>query len=279
MTRLRRQAMTCGADLRAILGGGHIPDLEAWMLTPCSRDQPTRAGTGWDGCLWVGSQDPGGGLISGHVSAQWNGAQMTHNPEVEGSNPSPATKLDQHVRRFPSLQRDSRTGCCQSFVSGGPGLRSGPFGSSGGPVARAGTCPGPGAGPAGWAAEAPWAGRPAVTPPNTNSGRVHRPGRQPGRMTGGPSPPPSLTRRRPRRGLDHVPGACVVDRITGQPSQAENRRFCESSLSGLGDRARLRRLASRHDSQRFRHPDGLPWLRAVCRRCRRRFWPAACWPG
>jgi hypothetical protein len=30
---------------------------------------------------------------------------MTHNPEVEGSNPSPATKLDQHVRRFASFAK------------------------------------------------------------------------------------------------------------------------------------------------------------------------------
>ena len=45
-------------------------------------------------------------------TAGWSSlvARWAHNPEVEGSNPSPATKIDQHVRRFTSSQRDSRTG-------------------------------------------------------------------------------------------------------------------------------------------------------------------------
>ncbi len=33
-----------------------------------------------------------------------------HNPEVEGSNPSPATKLDQHVRRFTSFAKGQPDG-------------------------------------------------------------------------------------------------------------------------------------------------------------------------
>jgi hypothetical protein len=75
------------------------------MLTVCSRDWLTPLGTGRDGCLWVSSQGPGSWAASGRVSTQRNGAQMTHNPEVEGSNPSPATKTGQHVRRFTSFAK------------------------------------------------------------------------------------------------------------------------------------------------------------------------------
>ena len=101
------------------------------MLTACSRDLRTPAGTDRDGYPWESPKAPVDSLISGRQSTVWNGAQMTHNPEVEGSNPSPATKSDQHVRRFTSSQKDSRTDRCQSFVSGGPGLRSGPFALAG----------------------------------------------------------------------------------------------------------------------------------------------------
>jgi hypothetical protein len=37
------------------------------MLTVCSRDYPTRPGTGWDGCLWEAAKGPVDGLISGRV--------------------------------------------------------------------------------------------------------------------------------------------------------------------------------------------------------------------
>ena len=38
------------------------------------------------------------------------GLGLAHNPEVEGSNPSPATKLDQHVRRFTSFAKGQPDG-------------------------------------------------------------------------------------------------------------------------------------------------------------------------
>src|SRR4029450_5619675 len=48
-------------------------------------------------------------LLSRHVAgsrgASWEAFGLAHNPEVEGSNPSPATKLDQHVRRFTSFAK------------------------------------------------------------------------------------------------------------------------------------------------------------------------------
>ena len=47
---------------------------------------------------------------------------MTHNPEVEGSNPSPATKIDQHVRRFTSFAKGTAG---RVVVSGGPGFGPG----------------------------------------------------------------------------------------------------------------------------------------------------------
>ena len=74
------------------------------------------------GMLWdrVESEGPSGtshGLslllrrhVAGSDGAAWEALGLAHNPEVEGSNPSPATTTDQHVRRFTSSQRDSRTG-------------------------------------------------------------------------------------------------------------------------------------------------------------------------
>jgi hypothetical protein len=55
---------------------------------------------------------------------------MTHNPEVEGSNPSPATKIDQHVRRFTSFAKGQPNVAVVSHLSVegpgfGPGLRLG----------------------------------------------------------------------------------------------------------------------------------------------------------
>jgi hypothetical protein len=41
--------------------------------------------------------------------------------------PPPPPSLTSTFGASPPSQRDSWTGCCQSFVSGGPGLRSGPF--------------------------------------------------------------------------------------------------------------------------------------------------------
>src|SRR5829696_7083788 len=46
--------------------------------------------------------------VAGSDGARWEALGLAHNPEVEGSNPSPATKTDQHVRRFTSSQKDSR---------------------------------------------------------------------------------------------------------------------------------------------------------------------------
>ena len=63
----------------AALGCLPLPKLEASMLTTCSGDQRTGPGTGRHGCLW-GSPRIGRWLVSGPVSTQRNGAQMTHNP-------------------------------------------------------------------------------------------------------------------------------------------------------------------------------------------------------
>src|SRR4029453_2823925 len=41
--------------------------------------------------------------------------------------PPPPPRLTSTFGASPPSQRDSRTACCQSFVSGGSGLRSGPF--------------------------------------------------------------------------------------------------------------------------------------------------------
>src|SRR5215217_1588887 len=65
--------------------------------------------------------------VVGRCGTGRDAAPTAHNPEVEGSNPSPATKLAPPIRRFTSSQRTAGCGCCQSFVSGRPGLRSGPF--------------------------------------------------------------------------------------------------------------------------------------------------------
>src|SRR5215217_4389799 len=49
-----------------------------------------------------------------------------HNPEVEGSNPSPATKIDQHVRRFTSFAKGQPDGAVVSHLSvDGPGFGPG----------------------------------------------------------------------------------------------------------------------------------------------------------
>jgi hypothetical protein len=55
------------------------------MLTACSRDVPTPAETTRDGCPWGLPKAPVYALISGRLSTPWNGAQMTHDPEVPGA--------------------------------------------------------------------------------------------------------------------------------------------------------------------------------------------------
>src|SRR4029453_12451287 len=69
----------------------------------------------WDCVESEGSSGTSHGLslllrrhVAGSDGAPWEAYGVAHNPEVEGSNPSPATKLDQHVRRFTSSQKDSR---------------------------------------------------------------------------------------------------------------------------------------------------------------------------
>jgi hypothetical protein len=47
-------------------------------------------------------------LVVGSCGTGRDAAPTAHNPEVEGSNPSPATRIDQHVWRFTSSQKDSR---------------------------------------------------------------------------------------------------------------------------------------------------------------------------
>jgi hypothetical protein len=66
------------------------------MLTPCSRDVLTLAGTAQVGCPWGSPKRPVDGLVSGRLSTTWNGAQMTHNPEEAG--------LPRRVRGLPTTQ-------------------------------------------------------------------------------------------------------------------------------------------------------------------------------
>ena len=87
------------------------------MLTACSRDVPTLAGTARNGCPLEPPKIPAYGLISGWLSTAWNRTQMTHNPEVEGSNPSPTTKLDQYVRHFTSFAKGQPDGAVVSHLS------------------------------------------------------------------------------------------------------------------------------------------------------------------
>jgi hypothetical protein len=65
------------------------------MLTPCSRDVLTLAGTAWDGCLWGSPKRPVDGLVSGRVNTQRNGAQMTHNPEGSPAAAPPSRLADE----------------------------------------------------------------------------------------------------------------------------------------------------------------------------------------
>ena len=48
--------------------------------------------------------------VVGSCGTGRDAAPTAHNPEVEGSNPSPATKLDQHVWRFTSFAKGQPDG-------------------------------------------------------------------------------------------------------------------------------------------------------------------------
>ena len=48
--------------------------------------------------------------VAGSGGAAWEARGVAHNPEVEGSNPSPATKTDQHVWRFTSFAKGQPEG-------------------------------------------------------------------------------------------------------------------------------------------------------------------------
>ena len=94
---------------RSELGRGHdfgrrppISQAEPWMLTVCSRDQPTRPGTERDGGRWVSGQRPGRWAGSGRVSTQRNGAQMTHTQRKAW--------LPRRLRGLPTRQSSPRTG-------------------------------------------------------------------------------------------------------------------------------------------------------------------------
>src|SRR5215218_10287355 len=64
---------------------------------------------------WDGVERDGSGL----------GLLITQRSRVQ--IPPPPPSLTSTFGASPPSQKDSRTGCCQSFVSRGPGLRSGPF--------------------------------------------------------------------------------------------------------------------------------------------------------
>ena len=69
-------------------------------------------------------------LVVGRCGTGRDTAPTAHNPEVEGSNPSPATKLDQHVWRFTSFAKGQPDVAVVSHLSVdgpdfGPGLSLG----------------------------------------------------------------------------------------------------------------------------------------------------------
>src|SRR5829696_932338 len=66
--------------------------------------------------MWRDRMDPDGRPL---------GLLITQRSRVQ--IPPPPPRLTSTFGASPPSQRDSRTGCCQSFVSGRPGLRSGPF--------------------------------------------------------------------------------------------------------------------------------------------------------
>ena len=68
--------------------------------------------------------------VAGSDGAAWELPGLAHNPEVEGSNPSPATRTDQHVRRFTSFAKGQPDVAVVSHLSVdgpgfGPGLSAG----------------------------------------------------------------------------------------------------------------------------------------------------------
>src|SRR5919112_896668 len=64
--------------------------------------------------------------VAGSDGASWEALGLAHNPEVEGSNPSPATRTDQHVWRFTSFAKGQPDGVVVSHLSvEGPGFGPG----------------------------------------------------------------------------------------------------------------------------------------------------------
>ena len=64
--------------------------------------------------------------VAGSDGPRWEALGLAHNPEVEGSNPSPATKTDQRVRRFTSFAKGQPDVAVVSHLSvEGPGFGPG----------------------------------------------------------------------------------------------------------------------------------------------------------
>jgi hypothetical protein len=118
---------TCRSAMPCCWSHSATPD-DLWpMLTACSRDLPTPAGTDRDGCRWDYQGPKVGGLISGRLCTAWEQRSNDSYPEVRHLSGQLLQCLVHRARRLVTAGSGAPADCA-AVESDNPPVEAGPVG-------------------------------------------------------------------------------------------------------------------------------------------------------